>query len=92
MKTIYDWQKDWMFSATPEGASASANIYGLVETAKANGLEPFEYLNKVFKKLPMAQTEQDFLELLQLRLKTRCVLWIAYNISLLELFEIKNNI
>jgi transposase len=59
-----------MFSATPEGASASANIYSLVETAKANGLEPFEYLNKVFKKLPMAQTEQDFLELLPVKIES----------------------
>lgn len=62
-------RKNWMFSATPEGASASANIYSLVETAKANGLEPFEYLNKVFKKLPMAQTEQDFLELLPIKIE-----------------------
>ncbi|MBC7430351.1 MAG: IS66 family transposase, partial [Bacteriovorax sp.] len=29
-------RKNWMFSATPEGASSSANIYSLVETAKAN--------------------------------------------------------
>jgi transposase len=63
-------RKNWMFSATPEGASASANIYSLVETAKANGLEPFEYLNKVFKKLPMAQTEQDFLELLPVKIES----------------------
>lgn len=62
-------RKNWMFSATPEGASASANIYSLVETAKANGLEPFEYLTKVFKKLPMAQTEQDFLELLPVKIE-----------------------
>lgn len=63
-------RKNWMFSATPEGATASANIYSLVETAKANGLEPFEYLNKVFKKLPMAQTEQDFLELLPVKIES----------------------
>jgi len=63
-------RKNWMFSATPEGASASANIYSLVETAKANGLEPFEYLNKVFKKLPMAQTEQDFLDVLPVKIES----------------------
>jgi len=63
-------RKNWMFSEKPEGASASANIYSLIEIAKANGLEPFEYLNKVFKKLPMAQTEQDFLELLPVKIES----------------------
>jgi transposase len=63
-------RKNWTFSATPEGATASANMYSLVETAKANGLEPFEYLNKVFKKLPLAQTEQDFLELLPIKIES----------------------
>ena len=63
-------RKNWTFSATPEGATASANIYSLIETAKANGLEPFEYLNNVFKKLPLAQTEQDFLELLPVKIES----------------------
>ncbi|MGZ3790611.1 MAG: IS66 family transposase [Bacteriovorax sp.] len=53
-------RKNWMFSATANGATAIANIYSLIETVKANGLEPFEYLNNVFKELPLAQTEKDF--------------------------------
>ena len=57
-------RKNWMFSVKPEGAVASAAIYSLVETAKANGIEPFEYMKKVFEKLPVAQTEKDFLDLL----------------------------
>lgn len=61
-------RKNWVFSATANGATASANLYSLVETAKANGLEPFEYLNNVFKKLPLAQTEKDFLELLPVKI------------------------
>ncbi len=61
-------RKNWMFSVKPEGATASANIYSLVETAKGNGLDPFEYLNMVFAKLPLAQTEQDFLELLPVKI------------------------
>ncbi|HHM04522.1 MAG TPA: transposase domain-containing protein [Gammaproteobacteria bacterium] len=36
-----------MFADTPRGAKASATIYSLIETAKANGLEPFTYLRHV---------------------------------------------
>jgi transposase len=60
-------RKNWMFSVKPEGATASANIYSLVETAKANGLDPFDYLKKVFEKLPYANSEKDFLELLPVK-------------------------
>jgi len=61
-------RKNWMFSVKPEGATASANLYSLVETAKANGIDPFDYLNKVFTNLPKAQTENDFLELLPVKI------------------------
>lgn len=61
-------RKNWMFSVKPEGATASANIYSLIETAKANKIEPFEYLNNLFNKLPTAQTEQDLRELLPINL------------------------
>jgi transposase len=63
-------RKNWMFSVNPEGAVASANIYSLVETAKANGIDPFDYLNLVFEKLPKAQTEADFLELLPVKIES----------------------
>jgi transposase len=45
-------RKNWLFSATPKGADASANLYSLIETAKANGLEPSVYLATVFTELP----------------------------------------
>ena len=35
-------RKNWLFSQTAKGASASADMYNLVETAKANGLDVFE--------------------------------------------------
>ena len=37
-------RKNWLFSNTPKGADASAAVYSIVETAKANGLRPFPYL------------------------------------------------
>ena len=52
-------RKAWLFSDTPAGAEASARLYGLIETAKANGLEPYAYLKLVFTELPKAVTLAD---------------------------------
>ena len=49
-------RKAWLFSDTPAGAEASARLYGLIETAKANGCEPYAYLRRVFTDLPKATT------------------------------------
>ena len=63
-------RKNWLFSATPRGADASANLYSLIETAKANGLEPQVYLTRVFTDLPNA-TNLDEIEAL--------LPWVAKN-------------
>ena len=57
-------RKNWLFSNTPKGANASANLYALIETAKANGLEPYAYLRHVFAELPKATTVEAFEALL----------------------------
>ncbi len=49
-------RKAWLFSDTPAGARASAIHYSLIETAKANGLEPYAYLKQVLTALPYADT------------------------------------
>ena len=49
-------RKNWLFSASVKGATASANLYSLIETAKANGLEPYAYLRYLFAELPKAGT------------------------------------
>ncbi len=43
---------------------ASANLYSLIETAKANHLEPYAYLRTIFTNLPKAQTIEDIEPLL----------------------------
>ncbi|MGM0601527.1 MAG: IS66 family transposase [Candidatus Rifleibacteriota bacterium] len=53
-------RKNWLFSNTPQGARASATIYSITETAKANGLEPFWYMCALLKKLPELKTKEDF--------------------------------
>ena len=45
-----------MFSASVRDVKASANLYSLIETAKANGLEPYIYLRHLFTELPKAET------------------------------------
>jgi transposase len=57
-------RKNWLFAGSPDGAKASATFFSLIETAKANGLEPYAYLRYIFKKLPLAQTEQNLKDLL----------------------------
>jgi transposase len=49
-------RKNWLFAGSPAGARASANLYSLVETAKANDLEPFE-------RLPYADKPDDYRKL-----------------------------
>jgi len=48
-------RKNWLFSASVKGVKASANLYSLIETAKANNLEPYAYLRDVFTELPKAE-------------------------------------
>ena len=61
-------RKNWLFADTPKGATASANLYSLIETAKANGLEPYYYLRYVFTELPKAQTVEQIETLLPFNL------------------------
>jgi len=57
-------RKAWLFSDSVAGVNASTNLYSLIETAKAHGLEPYAYLREVFTKLPGATTVEDFEALL----------------------------
>ena len=61
-------RKNWLFHDTVAGAQASANLYGLIETAKACGLEPYHYLRRIFTDLPKARTLEDIEALLPMNL------------------------
>jgi len=45
-------RKNWMFANTPRGAKASAILFSIIETAKENGLNLYEYLTYIFKNAP----------------------------------------
>ena len=57
-------RKGWLFSDTVAGAQASANLYSLVETCKANGIDPYRYLVWLFANLPHASTADSYAALL----------------------------
>ena len=61
-------RKNWLFADSVAGARASANLYSLIETAKANGVEPYRYLAALFKALPNATTLDDYEALLPWRI------------------------
>lgn len=52
-------RKNWLFSGNEKGACASAIIYSLLETAKANNLEPYAYFRYILTHLPYAQTNEE---------------------------------
>ena len=64
----FAWRnKNWLFSGSPRGAAASAAIYSVIETAKANGHEPYWCLRELFEALPTARTRADYLALIPAR-------------------------
>lgn len=63
-------RRNWLFADTQNGATASANLYSLIETAKLNGIEPYIYLRHIFKALPAAQSTERLEALLPFNLNT----------------------
>ncbi len=59
IKSFVIGRKNWMFSNTKRGAEASAGMYSLVESAKANGLDPYAYLRFLFTKFPYVSDNKD---------------------------------
>lgn len=57
-------RKNWLFSGSPRGADASATLYSIIETAKANNIEPYTYLRLLFTEVPKAKSEAELHALL----------------------------
>jgi transposase len=62
-------RKAWLFSDTPKGATASASYYTLIETAKANGLDPYKYILHLCRHIANAKTVDDIEALLPWNVK-----------------------
>lgn len=57
-------RKNWLFSDTPNGAESSAIIYSIVECAKANGLNIYQYLLHLLERRPSFEMSDEELEAL----------------------------
>ena len=55
-------RKNWLFSASPKGATASAIVYTIVEMAKANDLNTYKYLTYLLSQRPNDKMSDEQLE------------------------------
>lgn len=69
IKSYATGRRAWLFSYDAGGAQASANLFSLVMTARANDLEPYAYLNYLFEHLPAASTVEQIEALLPWNVK-----------------------
>jgi transposase len=68
-----EWSLCGGIRSHPKGAVAAAFYYSLIETAKANGLRPYDYLRYLFDKLPLAETKDDYRKLLPQNLNQQMI-------------------
>lgn len=57
-------RRNWLFAATEKGADASATLYSLIQSAKINGLNPYDYIYHLIEEIPKATQLEDFEKLL----------------------------
>jgi transposase len=57
-------RKNWMFMGSPSGARAGATFYTLIETCKANGIEPYQYLCSMLHRIRACITQGNYRKLL----------------------------
>ena len=70
IKSYATGRRAWLFAYDAAGAQASANLYSLVMTCRANEIEPYAYLNYLFEHLPAASTVEQVETLLPWNVKT----------------------
>ncbi|MGF1689265.1 transposase domain-containing protein, partial [Photobacterium japonica] len=57
-------RKNWLFSKSVAGAEASANLYSIVMTCRANDINPYYYFLHLFRELPQRASGTDLTNLL----------------------------
>ena len=53
-------RKNFLFANTPAGADSSAVTFSIIETARESGLDPFRYLEYVFRKAPIRTSTKSW--------------------------------
>ncbi len=64
IKAFVIGRKNWLFADSTDGAEANTVMYSLVQTAIANGIEPYKYLCHVFEHMPYMRNSKDVESLL----------------------------
>jgi len=62
-------RKAWLFADTPDGARASAIFYTLIETAKANNIDPYEYVHFLISGVAAVESVEGYEKLLPWSMK-----------------------
>ncbi len=57
-------RKNWLFSKSVSGAEASAALYSIVMTCRANDLNPYLYFMRLFQELPAREKGADLVDLM----------------------------
>ncbi len=57
-------RKNWLFSGSSAGAKAGAIFYSLIETCKANGVEPYKYFCAMLNRIRSCKSDEDYRKLL----------------------------
>ncbi len=57
-------RKNWLFAGSPSGAKAGAILYSLIETCKANHVEPYKYFCTMLHRIRECASEDDYRKLL----------------------------
>ena len=64
IKAFVIGRKNWLFADSVDGGYANAVMYSLVQTAKANGLDPYKYLYHIFERMPYLRNAEEVKSLL----------------------------
>lgn len=64
IKPFATGRKNWLFANSVSGAHAAANIFSLIETCKAHGINPYDWLRMTLQKIPYCETIEQYEALL----------------------------
>ena len=57
-------RKNWMFSQSVNGVEASAILYSIIMTCRANDINPYYYFQHLFKEMPNREENSDLTDLM----------------------------
>lgn len=78
LKPFVIGRKNWLFMGSVNGANAGATIYSLIETSKANGINPYSYLKYILEKLPYCDTDEERKKLLPWNVDVNDIAKVAF--------------